>query len=362
MVLIERAPRSLSSGLNYAVENAEVERTMRRFSCLLFLVLLIQSKEIFGWETDNFSCVSANIEDSSKALNEETNRRFKAAIDMVNKESPEAKRSSLFKKKAGGNCNQEKLTNALSNVLASSWMGNLETWANKASNVDRCVPSPSDNIFKSFRNIDAPMAKLCGLRPVIRIGKTRTGIDKLSHFMKEGYEYWQSERDGGSLDQILQQGIEEEEGMFGWTTTGTKSYGDMCANYFGFLFWKSIFDGPRPYLKCENGVWFQMRDVDWNEYVNPCFDESINCNEWGGRPDKLMKETADAFGKAKLSGVKGLDQTSCPIRYGDCLEIGQILADNLKVLDTVVHPSCLAVIRDVDKGSRTPRHVKELEQ
>ncbi len=310
----------------------EKKGMLHRFSLFISSVVLICICSVSsGWETDNFSCVTSKLEPVQDILNAETNRRIKKALDDVNTE--QLKNSFL--------CDHQKMTDVLRNAIAPPWTGSLEDWAQKAS-ISKCVPPSDDNIFTNFSFLDSPVAKSAGLMPVIKIAQTKIGVDKLSHFMTEGFDYWQKIKKGGSLKDALAIGIEEEEGGYGWSSTGTKSYGDMSANFHGYLFWSSVFTGERPYLSCVGGTWTQLREFKWEEYVNSSFDESINCNEW---KNDRMKFAANAFTTVLLAKTQKLDQTICPIRFQDCMDIAKHLETQPPVvMQTIVHPACLNII------------------
>lgn len=220
-------------------------------------------------------------------------------------------------------------------ALASPWFGNLETWA-QSQPFDKCLSDTS--VYEGFGLIEAPVLKAAGLNYTIKVGTTIMGVDKLSHFMTEGYDYYKTEKRGETLNQILNIGTEEEEDAYGFRATGIKSYADMTANYFGYQFWKNMIDGPNPYIKCENGKWIQNRKFDWNDYVNPMFDEAINCSKY---KNDGMQAIVDNNVEV-LQREHSQEQLGCPVDLKACSELNKWVPD-LYVRSQIVHPRCIAV-------------------
>ena len=58
--------------------------------------------------------------------------------------------------------------------------------------------------------------------------------------------------------------------------TGVLSYGDLEANFQGFLFGLHMCEGKDPFLKYSSDGWQFSRPFDIRSYVNPNWDESYN--------------------------------------------------------------------------------------
>lgn len=232
-------------------------------------------------------------------------------------------------------CNQDELLSAMRARLASAWSDNLETWATEQG-FDQCEPETT--IYDGFSIIEAPMLRTVGVNPVIRVGGHRIGVDKLSHFMTEGIDFYEAQRNGADLAGVLQIGEAEENGSYGLQTTGIKSYGDLAANYSGYQFWQQMFEGDNPYLACENNRWVQKRQFDWNDYVNPMFDESINCSEY---KTTNMQDVVDRNTRA-LTTAHDLGSRVCPLDTNACRNVRQYY-DNPVVLRSIVGPRCLGL-------------------
>ncbi|MFC6672641.1 hypothetical protein [Marinobacterium aestuariivivens] len=63
------------------------------------------------------------------------------------------------------------------------------------------------------------------------------GLDKLGHFFAQGWQYFElTALGGGTLEQALALGREQEQGRYGYLTTGIFSYADLAANFNGWRF------------------------------------------------------------------------------------------------------------------------------
>jgi len=291
---------------------------------VLLLIIALTSASAWSYETHDLNCMGHAQPDIRKELNQETNRRIQLALSQVNISG-------------GPSCGRENLTAALKKALAHPWTDNLETWAEKSSLV-KCRVKMQDTEFSRFPPKQTEYLKLSKLSSGIKVAGIYFGTDKLAHFMTEGFDYWQIMVNGGTETDYLALGKAEEEGKYGWAWSGVKSYADMYANYKGYLFWKQLFDGPTPFLKCQaDGSWKQVRTFDWGEYVDSGFNETINCNEYK-TPE--MTSQADAFSREFLGNRSGLNSATCPVLHGECRTIVQDLSP--QVAKQIVHPRCIS--------------------
>lgn len=337
-----------------------------------------------AFETDNFNCRHENLSDVSQSLNAETNRRIndvltKGSLDfqaMENaqrqqreeifarwnqerkenasasssgglpggsgtsgagnklvfagqKPKPPAESEKIYKPLVG--CDKTELHFALRGALASSWFGSLEDWADSQP-FSKCLPKK--NIY-----VDSGggfFLSAAGINYTINVGGTRIGADKLSHFMTEGADYYEAQMRGQNLNKILKIGEDEENGVYGLASTGIKSYGDLAANYQGYTFWKNTTEGPNPYFKCVNNKWTQARVFDWNDFVNPMMDESVNCSMYANKDF----EDGVARNVAELQKSKNATPLTCPLDPAACSRASNYFSDE-RVRQAVVHPSCL---------------------
>jgi hypothetical protein len=334
----------------------------------MLLVLLVLLSQVHAWETDNFYCRYAQLRDVSAELNAEVNRRIEKVLveggaNLGNdKYSPRTQpiariikgsKGPFFKVKGTrrakpirlSGCVKTDLLLAMKAALASAWMGNMETWA-QGQEFPKCIPEKT--VYDGFSVIQAPVLRAVGLNYVVQVGQHRIGVDKLSHFMTEGFDYYKAQRSGQDIKSILNIGKREEQGGLGWRATGIKSYGDMSANYHGYLFWKNIVEGNNPFIACVNGKWQQMRPFNWLDYVNPSFDESINCSQFKSRAMEMIVDE----NVRKLQTEKGKTPLICPLDVDACASMGQTIGDT-NVLSQIIHPRCSQYIGKGNKGKES---------
>ena len=136
-----------------------------------------------------------------------------------------------------------------------------------------------------YRNTLRLYLSKSGLSPNLQVNGIYFGVDKLSHFgstgrrylkhylkkLKKGYSSEEAEKSA------IRFGLSNEARILGLWPSGTFSYGDMEANYQGFLFYKSLcLDEENSYLKKEEGSWKLVKTPDIRNYVNPYWDETFN--------------------------------------------------------------------------------------
>lgn len=127
--------------------------------------------------------------------------------------------------------------------------------------------------------------------PTIRLYGIELGTDKIGHIFQEGYYYfarYTNARERGmdeaaALASAVQYGVAEEKGLFGLTTTGVYSNGDLAGNYAGFKFYRNIFHevliGDRilpPMLRRDGAYWIIDSDRDNPELLKPFISEHLN--------------------------------------------------------------------------------------
>lgn len=367
-----------------------------------------------AWEVDNVTCRYQNLEDVGRQTNSETNKRIREALAKVNggqedfddlpmsppsiskkqRENTRIPGSSGTSGSGGGNsgpvdelseeewnarqraaalerrqreraelkfentpegCDPQKAFNALKGALASPHFGNMETWAMRAD-ISKCDVKTNDSVYRDFTFFESPIMRGgAGLNSVIEINGVKIGADKLSHFMTEGFEYYMNQRRGKNLREIIQQGIDEEEGHYGLSATGIKSYADMTANYQGYTFWRQVLEGDNPYLKCENGRWKQVREFRWEDYVIAGMDESINCNTY---KSETMQKKVDTRTTALVTQRDPANANRvCPLDPEGCRQTLAAIREPAAAA-VVIHPSCRRAGENLLGGQMTeaPQH------
>ena len=140
--------------------------------------------------------------------------------------------------------------------------------------------------------------RIWGLKPVMRLNGVEIGTDKIGHFLMAGKTYLMTElsaRRRGLGAQAVEHAVFEhgrvlEEGSFGLKATGVKSWADLVANHRGLEFWKRVAGTAEPYIACEKGRFRLVREFRWSEYVDPLWDEAINCSTFTTRLARVVEQ------------------------------------------------------------------------
>lgn len=129
------------------------------------------------------------------------------------------------------------------------------------------------------------------------------GVDKLGHFMAEGYGYYQRAIEPGGSNWMLPSngGISTENTYFGLHVSGVKSFADLSANFSGYQFWASILDGQNPYYGCNHGEFVKLRQFDWADYVTDAWDEGINCSQFSEWVEPVVRRNFRRLGQLPCS-------------------------------------------------------------
>ena len=109
------------------------------------------------------------------------------------------------------------------------------------------------------------------------MGDFQIGSDKIEHFFGRGYVYFNKfYNKKKSIEKIHGYGYYLERYQLGATMTGVYSYADLVANFNGMRFWNHILQAESdilgedlgPYVRCYEGKWEQIKDVNWLDYRN----------------------------------------------------------------------------------------------
>lgn len=161
-----------------------------------------------------------------------------------------------------------------------------------------------------------------------------------------------------ALLEALQYGVETEETKYGLgisePVAGTKifSFGDLATNFAGLKFWSQLTEESNmlgeylnltghpqsaPYFVCNQTTknWEQHRQFDWNEYVTPAWDESINPVEFAKREmrEKFMRR----LNELAAQGV--IPSAQLPLFPELCAQMKNY--DTIEHLQYMLHPACL---------------------
>lgn len=228
-------------------------------------------------ETDQYFAIGKRPRDSLGVLNEKVNRELLGALELVNRRASREQYSC------------EDVAHRVYQRFRISGLHKIELWAVHSPRIDR-VPSEQDHarfvkersVYRNERLWDWGLS--FGVKATFNVAGVHMGADKLSHFFQSGWKYHQRflalmeagvpERE--ALEQLVHYGAGTERGSLGLVTTGVFSFGDLEANYQGFLFYRSLCQNEHPRLRKTPEGWRLTRPFDWREHVSPEFDETWN--------------------------------------------------------------------------------------
>jgi hypothetical protein len=290
-------------------------------------------------EIDSVTGRELELEDSSRALEDRLNGALEAGVERANA--------------AGGVCDEEDLYRELRHAFASPFIGH---WIAESLNADETLDlrrvKRVDSIYRDLGLFDNVSVHWKDLSGVVRVGDTVMGVDKVGHFIVEGWSYFErAYLDGRGVEEAMAWGEGTEETYFGLYTTGVRSYADLVADFEGMRFWLRITgsgDDPlgqwrvrhRPYVRCRRRYliagerrWQLVRRLDLGDYVQAAWDEAINCCEYRNEEiEALVRHRVE-----EVSRAAGVDFT-CPVDPAGCADARERYGDWAPRL---LHPDCL---------------------
>ena len=228
-------------------------------------------------ETDQYFAIGKQPRDSLGVLNEKVNRELLGAVELVNRRASWERYSC------------EDVAHRVFQRFRISGLHKIELWAEHSPRLER-VPAEEaydqfvkqESLYRNERLWDWGL--FFGVKKTFNVGGVHMGADKLSHFFKTGWKYYQRYREHleagvperEALERVVRYGVRTEAGTLGLATTEVFSFGDLEANYQGFLFYRSLCRDENPRLLKTSEGWRLNQPFDWREYVSPRFDETFN--------------------------------------------------------------------------------------
>lgn len=156
-------------------------------------------------------------------------------------------------------------------------------------------------------------------------GPILVSSDKFSHFFFRGLILFRKLQESG-LDAALAYNLRTENTWWGAIASGITAYGDLVANFQGMRFWIHVlgedFDGSPladplgggpagPYVSCsEEGRWARAEEIDMRTYLDPAWDEGLNCSRF--RSEKLLGMVVDRLEELERTDPLGRSY-GCPM-------------------------------------------------
>jgi hypothetical protein len=305
------------------------------FSIVLLASVAVPAR---GAEIDSLTDRAAVLDDSSDALERRLNDALEAGVARANE--------------ALAGCDEDALYRELRRALAWPFIGHVIAESlNEDETLARRRVRREDSIYRDLGLLDNISVHWKDLSAVVRSGDVLMGVDKIGHFVVEGFEYFEiSELDGEGVAAAMDWGEGSERTYFGRYTTGVESYADLVANFEGMRFWLRVLGqaddpldaGPRrPYVTCRRRFWIGgerrwhlARELDLAHYVTPVWDEAVNCCSYRSEEIEALVRAR----VAELSRAAGVDYR-CPIDPDACARARERYGEWAPRL---LHPACLA--------------------
>ncbi len=226
-----------------------------------------------AYETDQFSNRQQPIADATAVMNRQVNLAIAASIANWQGKRDEMKVVDGIYHKIGGR----------------HWVDKLERWAMESNDLERLDTPPHDSIYQGHPLWATRVAAFFGVGATIRINHVLVGTDKFGHFLSQGRKFYRRWLKAHDESKAAEHSAYTERAIFGQMTTGSYSNADLVANYEGYRFYRSLFEGDvvagKPaILKWNDDHWAMQRPFDWADHVNDYWDEALNINAY----DKLL--------------------------------------------------------------------------
>lgn len=244
-------------------------------------ITLFFSLQVFAYEVDNFTDREILKKDSLAVLDAKVNEILEKAVKGTRKE-------------VGTECNVPILRQEILRWIRPDPTGQLEVWIELTDQLERTRVGIKESIYQKVSFLDSPILRVVGIGRSLLVNKLIVGSDKIGHFFYQGLDYFDQVKNGKTIDQVLKED-HGEDGIWGLSTSGVKSYADMATNYQGYRFWSQLTQGDHSYLEC-NALegWKLKRKFTWADYVNEAWDEALNCSEMRpaiqAKVDLVLKE------------------------------------------------------------------------
>lgn len=290
---------------------------------LLSAILTLLAFPLMASEVDNFSSSGVILKDSKDSINQYSNNVFDEVLYTTN---------FLDTK-----CNEQSLYRNLRKEFHNHLAGRFAKYIINSKEIERITTTVKDSIYGDFTLEESPILALWvkyvahkEFASVINVNGNYVGVDKFEHFAGTGYIYFMNHYiDKNSIESTLKIGTVGEEGLLGGYTTGVISYGDMAAEFNGMRFWNDILannpdiigQGHGPYVKCEKNHWVKVKEIDFSDYVDSTWDESLNCSKFRtdgmlSKVKKRLKKLEDNTGKSYSCPMNRELITNTASKYG----------------------------------------------
>lgn len=302
-------------------------------------------------EVDGFTNRDMPLSDSTAKVNAYINQQIMAALN-----NPALYQESRYVTMSGGvmhmgytetipvkGCNKNRLLSLLQHSLNTNWPEVREQILRDKTIQTNRIRRTNKSIYRDLTIRIPSMSLGACCDPVINLGGKRVGVDKVDHFLGHGFVYYKNVQTTKRVSSALAIGLRRESSAFGLGSTGVKSYGDLAANYQGYLFWKKLLDGPDALIQCKDDRYFLNQKADISPHVDDAWDETINCSSYSAQ------DVANAVENQikKVSNGK-----TCPLEPEKCVGLKTRYGSYVK---EILHPKCINPDSTLSVESRKTR-------
>lgn len=249
------------------------------------------------------------------------------ARDVINGKTKELLADSLNRANQKMGCDKRRLYRSMRKNFRNHVFGNLTPFIIETDQIQKIEAPIETSIYQDFAWYEAPIpglwARVVGdpSGKILRMGPYIVGTDKFEHFLGTGFRYFRARYlNGKSIDYILEMGISAEKNSMGMVTTGVFSYADLVANFNGMRFWNHVLqenedvlgENLGPYIECVENKWAQVKEIDWQAYMDFGWDEGINCSRY-----RNQRLTDKVLARIKIYEEKYEETITCPFTPED---------------------------------------------
>lgn len=232
---------------------------------MAFLAAAGLATMVAGYESDQYSNRLLQIEDAAPLLDLEVNRALAEVAAAWRGPEDRWRFARKVYWKLGG----------------LHWVDHIERWAMDSDEVEKLPQRKHTSIFGAAPLHVTRVNWFFGVGPTIRLAGSFVGSDKLGHFFSQGIKYYASHLLGWGEDHVLGRGRFNERWIFGQLTTSVYSNADLVANYEGYRFYRSLYEGDvvagkGPIVAFRAGRAEILRPFAWSDHVNDYWDEAAN--------------------------------------------------------------------------------------
>jgi hypothetical protein len=232
----------------------------------LFLLSFFLFNSALAYEVDNFTDRDLSLRDARPILDQKVTELLDRAARVTRVEDP-------------GGCSPVLLRQEILRWIRPDPTGIFELWLEFSDEIEKTPVGVRKSIYRNVSFLDSPILKVFGIGRSFRLAGHMIGTDKIGHFFMQGLDFYHQVRGGRPLREVLER-ENGEDGLWGWGTSGVKSWADIAADYAGYRFWSRLVEGTDPYFRCvEEEGWVRHASFSWADYVDASWDEAINCSE-----------------------------------------------------------------------------------